>query len=138
MATKTKVVGLLALQGFVAMAVPCVSRAMVYSYGGAAQKLRAGIGRQRVAYLEGLTRAALACEKTGALPGVECAIATGSATSPADPEGKFASAVRRCDDKLDYARNAPEGSTSQRSYELIGCPGDADAASPGRQRFSDL
>ena len=103
-----------------------------------AQRLRADIGRQRIEYLRCLTRSALACEKTGVLPGTECVLATSTAAMPADPQGKFPEAVLECDKKLNYARKAPEENTSRQNYELIGCPGDSDGGTAGPQRFPDL
>ena len=112
--------------------------AVVYPKESPAQRLRADIGRQRVEYLRCLTRSALACEKTGVLPGTECVLSTSTAAMPADPQGNFPEAVLECDKKLNYARKAPEENTSRESYELVGCPGDSDGGTAGRQRFPDL
>ena len=122
------------LASLVTVAVPDVG-AVVYSKESPAQKLRADIGRQRIEYLRCLTRSALACERTGVLPGTECVLATSTAAMPADPQGKFPEAVLECDKKLNYARKAPEENTSRQNYELIGCPGDSDGGTAGPQRF---
>ena len=125
MTEKIIVPSIIVLASLVTVAVPDVG-AVVYSKETPAQKLRADIGKQRVEYLRCLTRSALACERTGALPGTECVLATSTAAMPADPNGKFPGAVLECDTKLNYARKAPEGNTSRQNYELIGCPGDAE------------
>ena len=85
---KIMVPSILVLASLVTVAVPEVG-AVVYSKESPAQRLRADIGRQRVEYLKCLTRSALACEKTGVLPGSECVLATSTAAMPADPQGKF-------------------------------------------------
>jgi hypothetical protein len=87
-----------------------------------AQKVRADVGKQIAGYLKCLGRAALACEKTGGSPASECTVETGAVVAPADPKGKFAAAIAKCDAKLDFDRKAPNGSTSAQSYELIACP----------------
>lgn len=100
------------------------------------QKLRADVANQVSGYTKCLATALLACEQSGALPAAECQLATAVASAPADPKGKFAAAIAKCDAKLDYDRKGPKGNTSVQNYELIGCP-SGSSPSPG-SRLADM
>lgn len=112
----------MALAAALLLSTGSAAHALIFAEKTPEQKLRADIGKQIFGYLKCLGQAAVACEKTGALPARECVVATGVATAPADPKAKFAAAIAKCDAKLDYGRKAPRGSTSLQSYELLGCP----------------
>jgi hypothetical protein len=98
------------------------AHALVLTEKSPAQKLRADVGKQIHGYLKCLGKAAVACEKTGASTDAECILDTGAVTAPADPKGKFAAAVGKCDAALDFGRKAPRDLTSFESYQLLGCP----------------
>ncbi|MBY0278825.1 hypothetical protein K2Z84_26110 [Candidatus Binatia bacterium] len=98
------------------------AHALVLAEKSPAQKLRADIGKQMTGYVKCLGRAYVACEKTGTQTGTECTLATGTAAPSADPKGKFANAVAKCDAKLDFTKKAPRDLTSLESYRLLGCP----------------
>ena len=103
--------------------------AAVFAEKSPEQKLRADVARQVTSYTKCLATALIACEKTGVSPGPECTLASATALSPADPKGKFAAAIAKCDASLDYDRKGPKGNSSVQNYELIGCP---SATSPTR------
>jgi hypothetical protein len=100
----------------------------------AAQKLRADIAKQVAAYSRCLITALLACEKKGVSTDAECNLETATAIPPADPKGKFAAAIAKCDAKVDYTRKAPKKGDPVSSYELIGCPSGATGGAP----FADM
>jgi len=107
--------------------------AAVFADKSPAQKLRADVATQVAGYTKCLINALAACEKTGVDGDPECRLSDGSVTAPADPKGKFAGAIAKCDAKLDYDRKGPKGNTSVQNYELIGCP---HGSSP--TRFADM
>jgi hypothetical protein len=96
--------------------------AVVFDEKSPEQKLRADVGKQVAGYMKCLGSALLACEKTGATGARECTLETGVALAPADPKGKFAAQIAKCEAKLDYDRKGPRGNSSLQNYELIGCP----------------
>ncbi|MFN8600405.1 MAG: hypothetical protein U0842_08020 [Candidatus Binatia bacterium] len=98
------------------------AHALVLAEKSPAQKLRADIGKQMTGYVKCLGRAYVACEKTGTQTGTECTLETGTAAPSADPKGKFANAVAKCDAKLDFTKKAPRDLTLLESYQLLGCP----------------
>lgn len=87
-----------------------------------AQKLRADVAKQVAKYAKCLAGVAKSCEKTGVNVGLECNLATGTATLPADPNGVLAVQVAKCDAKLDFDKKGPTGNPSVQNYELLGCP----------------
>ena len=98
------------------------AHALVLAEKSPAQKLRADIGKQMVGYAKCLGRALVACEKTGTATDPECVLQTATAAPSADPKGKFAAAIAKCDAKLDFGRRAPKDLSSLESYQLLGCP----------------
>lgn len=111
-----------ALAAALLVATGSAAHALVFADKSPEQKLRADIGKQIAGYMKCLGKAVVACEKTGVLAGAECTVEGGAVTAPADPKGKFAAAVAKCDAALDYGRKAPRDLTSLQSYELLGCP----------------
>ena len=81
-----------------------------------AQKLRADVAKQLAKYAKCLAGVAKTCEKTGANVGLECNLATGTATLPADPNGVLAAQVAKCDAKLDFDKKGPTGNSSVQNY----------------------
>jgi hypothetical protein len=108
--------------------------AAVFAEKSPAQKLRADVAKQVAGYTKCLVTAVLNCEKTGISPSPECDLESATAAAPADPKGKLAPAIAKCDAKLDYDRKGPKGNSSVENYELIGCP----TGSNNRPRFADM
>jgi hypothetical protein len=102
--------------------MPTSAPAEVFPEKSPAQKLRADVAKQVRDYTRCLANALINCERTGVSPAAECDLSSGTVLPPADPKGKFAGAIAKCDAKLDYDRKGPKGNTPVQNYELIGCP----------------
>ena len=100
------------------------------------QKLRADIQKQSHGYTSCLVKAATNCEKSGAVVGAECTLATGVAIAPADSKVKFVADIAKCDGKLDYLKKA-KTLTATTGYTAIGCPGDSISGG-GDDPFADM
>lgn len=111
--------------------------ALVLTAKSEEQKLRADIQKQTHGYTSCLVKAATNCEKSGAVVGVECTLATGVAVAPADAKGKFVADIAKCDAKLAFLKKA-KTLTASTGYTAIGCPGDSDAGTAGDQPYADI
>jgi hypothetical protein len=107
---------------------------LVFPAKSPGQKLRADIAKQVALYSKCLIRALLACEKTGVSVEAECSLESATATPPADPKGKFAAAIAKCDAAVDYGRKGIKNGAPFPNYELLGCP----AGTIGQPPLADL
>jgi hypothetical protein len=111
-----------ALAAALLLSTGSAAHALVLAERSPAQLLRADIGKQIGGYMKCLNKAVVACEKTGSSIDAECIIETGATAAPADPRGKFAAAIDKCDAALAFGRRAPRELSSLQSYQLLGCP----------------
>lgn len=116
------------------------ANALILANKSPEQKFRRNVARQLSKYVLCLTKAAQKCEATGVTTAVECHLDTGIADAPADPKGKFGTAVTKCTSKVKLAKKSPsKGLNPVGDYEGIGCPGDTDGSNGnGDQRWTDF
>jgi hypothetical protein len=88
------------------------------------QKLRRDIQKQQSKFVDCIVKAALKCEKNGAVGNPpECDISTGDDGTPANDDQSFMDALAKCEGKVDYTKKLFGDIASD--YDAIGCPGDS-------------
>ena len=110
--------------------------AFVLPAGSEAQRVRADIDIQQRRYTACLVRASIRCEESSTSVGRDCVLATGAVANGADRKGRFVRDIATCDRKLNYLKRVTTDAIS--AYSAIGCPGDADPATPGDQPYPDM
>jgi hypothetical protein len=90
------------------------------------QKLRKDIQKQQTKFVDCIVKAALKCEKAGAVGNPpECDLPTGDDGTPANDDAAFQESIAKCESKVDYTKKGFGDNASD--YDAIGCPGDSVA-----------
>jgi hypothetical protein len=100
--------------------VPTAAGADIVGKGTPGQKQRRDIAKQWAKMWRCVAKATLACEADGGHSGLECDPRSATAVPPADPKGRYAAAIHKCLDKLDFGKHGSGDGAAD--YAAMGCP----------------